>query len=837
MRAPLNIIGGFYKDPNKHWSAQDTLNWYPVRSERPGTRTEWEFRDAPGVKPLCKLGINDGTFVEAGPGRGLRNVEGKLFAVAGTQLFQITNDLVSVPYGTIPGVGRVSMAHNQYANGNELLTVNGSAGYVLNTATQAFQKITDTGYPGAFIADYVDGYLAQVAPLGNYWFHSDLADALAYSMLDQYEAEGDPDRIVTLHVSHREVLLFGADTIEPYVNAPRGSGIAPFQRASNTVIQCGCSAKFSPKTIAGVVAFLDDKRVVQVLSGYSLNRISTVGIEQALGECSREEIAAAYAYTFEDRGHKIYYLTVPGRFTFGYDFLAQEWHRRASFGLADVAFIDVAFWNGMWVALDRRYGRLYQLDWDYKLDVCDPLVRERVTGVLSNNQNRVTVNELELLFNVGTEISVCQPFQEQPEGPTITGEAPDGIVGDAYTYTYTVTPGDAPIVRTIIVSGTLLPGLSWDQSTATLSGTPTTAGTMTLTIRTIDQNGLFDELVDVIPVVAYEVLLITGSDSGEGFVFARGRTFEVPTFEGLLTSTGADLASGSGGFYGSVWTVNGAEECRYSEDDMETWQTGDIPINTYTPRRIAGGASGWLASISVHAAPQPTYVKAPLVPSAYVSYTFDRVISESEEAPVGFLSMIRYTDGYYYVDQDGSLMRSVDLENNWELVGGYRPDGIVWFRDAIVFNDELYVTCQQYIDGDLEQPARYQLRRWNGSDFSTILIDNVTPTNIQPWQLEAGNGVLLVYCWGGTLVYTSANDFEEPIATGIRSATAATIQDESKGRQIVFAGGYFYLISGSGTDPALNNKVVVTTDGLTFGDPVAPPVSALISISSSAEPE
>lgn len=504
MRAPLNIIGGFYKDPNRHWSAQDTLNWIPVRAERSGTRTEWQFRDAPGVKPLVKLGVNSGGeigFIEAGPGRGLRNVEGKLFAVAGTTLFEITNDLVSIPYGTIPGVGRVSMSHNQYANGNELLTVNGSAGYVLNTATKTFQKITDTGYPGAFIGDYVDGYLAQVEPLGRYWFHSDLADALEYSTLDQYEAEGDPDRIVTLHVSHREVLLFGADTIEPYVNAPSGAGIAPFVRASNTVIECGCSAKFSPKTIAGVVPFLDDKRVVQVLSGYSLQRISTVGIEQALSDCSRDEIASAYAYTFEDQGHKIYYLTVPGRFTFGYDFLTQEWHRRATFGLPDMAFVDVALWNGMWVALDRRYGRLYQLDWSYKLDACDPLVRKRITGVLSNNQNRVTVNELELLFNVGTEISVCQSFVEQPEGPTISGDAPDGQLAVAWgPYSYTFGGGTPPLALSIRPGGSLPPGIGpLNSSTGTIeAGTPETAATYAFTVRVTDANGLYADLDDQI---------------------------------------------------------------------------------------------------------------------------------------------------------------------------------------------------------------------------------------------------------------------------------------------------------------------------------------------------
>src|SRR5690606_13883636 len=121
-------------------------------------------------------------------------------------------------------------------------------------------KITDTGYPGAFIADYVDQYLAQVESQGRFWFHSDLADAYSYNTLDQYEAEGDPDRIVSLLVSHREVLVFGRDTIEPFVNT--GGQTGTFERASNTVIECGCAAKFSPRKIDNSVMWLDDKRIV-----------------------------------------------------------------------------------------------------------------------------------------------------------------------------------------------------------------------------------------------------------------------------------------------------------------------------------------------------------------------------------------------------------------------------------------------------------------------------------------------------------------------------------------------------------------------------------------------
>lgn len=57
MAAPLDILGGFYTDPNKHWSRQDTLNWIPVQAEAPNTLTPYQLRDAPGLRPFVRITI------------------------------------------------------------------------------------------------------------------------------------------------------------------------------------------------------------------------------------------------------------------------------------------------------------------------------------------------------------------------------------------------------------------------------------------------------------------------------------------------------------------------------------------------------------------------------------------------------------------------------------------------------------------------------------------------------------------------------------------------------------------------------------------------------------
>lgn len=554
-KRPINIIGGFYKDPNLHWSRQVTLNWIPVAAEQEGTLSPWQLRDAPGVKPFVRITKTVETeegevVIDVGPGRGLRNVEGKLFVVAGQMAYQISNTGVAIPVDTVPGVGHVSMAHNQYGLSNQLLIVNGSAGYVIDTNLLLLAKVTDEGYPGAFMVDFMDQYLVQIEPQGRYWFHSDLADALAYNTLDRYEAESDPDRIVSLIRSNTDLFVFGKESTDIFVNTGEQTGT--FQSAANTGLTVGCSAKFTPRRMANSIYWLDDKRIVRRLNGYTDERISTDAIDAAFSECSEIEVAQAYAFTWETRGHKVYYITVPGRFTFGYDVLTRQWHQRSTWSLPHWDVIDLAFWNGKWIALSGQNGRLYELDQDYKLDRCDPLVRRRITGKLWDSENDLTLNNVELKFNTGGPVSVCAPFAIQPEGPAISGNAPGGTLQIPYIpYSYTVTPGDAPITRTVILVGNVPPGLSWNQNTATWSGTPTQMGSFEFTVRTYDQSGLYAQLEDEIVIGTVVMgLFFTDSVGGNSWQISNGADWSTTWTNQLLLENRQFLTATETAFIG-----------------------------------------------------------------------------------------------------------------------------------------------------------------------------------------------------------------------------------------------------------------------------------------------
>ena len=77
-------------------------------------------------------------------------------------------------------------------------------------------------------------------------------------------------------------------------------------------------------------------------------------------------------------------------------------------------------------------------------------------------------------------------------GPALLFPAPpDGEVGVAYSDQLTVTGGTSPFTWSVS-AGTLPPGVTLSASTGLLSGTPTTAGTYSFTVKVTDHSGLSD---------------------------------------------------------------------------------------------------------------------------------------------------------------------------------------------------------------------------------------------------------------------------------------------------------------------------------------------------------
>ncbi len=479
-KQPVPVAGSTYTDDCLPWASMDTVNYITVKAEKEGTRSPAFLRCLPGCTTFSVTGSN-------APVRGARDVEGKLLVVSGNALYRIGTDGLATSLGTIPGTGRVSMTHNQIAGGNEVVIGNGQAGYVYNTATETLAQITDEGFPGAKVVGFIDGYVMFVEPQGRYWGWSDLAAGTSYSSLDRSEAEAQPDRIVSGIESHGEWMVLGERTTEFYRNT--GATTGTFQRIDGTNMEIGCAGTHTVAKMDNSVYWVGHDRILYRLNGggYQAERVSDHAWEQKIARCN---VAQAFMTVFEDRGHKVVYLTFPDGQTVGFDVATGETHRRQSFGLDRWRMNTLTYWRGAWVAGDYSNGRLYQLDWAIQHEAGAEMERRRVFPVLHDNQNKVTVNAIEFVFDTG----VAEAARPLLAPLSLAGDLPNGATGDAVSYTYTVGGGVLSIVASI-ASGALPTGLTMNAA-GVVSGTLTAHGSFAWTVRATGADATFVDLQD-----------------------------------------------------------------------------------------------------------------------------------------------------------------------------------------------------------------------------------------------------------------------------------------------------------------------------------------------------
>ena len=388
---PTTIIGGAYSDDAKPWTVQDTVNYLVVKSERPGGRSSELLRGVPGL-------VTFSASMADSPVRGLHNAEGLLLAVCGNSLYRIATDGLATAVGTIPGVGRVTMAHNTVAIGNEVLVSNGQSGYVYNTLSGTLVQITDDGFPGMRSVDFIDQYMIGVEPQGRYWFHSDLNAATSYSTIDRYTAERSPDKIQQVIVTGSDVFVLGERTGQFFTNT--GAETGTFQNRAGAEMDVGAASPYTACRLDNTVYWLGNDGSVYRLAGNQPQRVSTHAMEQAISRCVP---SGAFAFTFEDRGHKVYYLTLPDGQTWGYDVASGEWCRRQSQGLNRWRLDTLIRWGSRWIGGDYTNGRLYSLDWAVQNEAGDELERRRIGGVLHDNQNPLILSAIEFVFDTGMD--------------------------------------------------------------------------------------------------------------------------------------------------------------------------------------------------------------------------------------------------------------------------------------------------------------------------------------------------------------------------------------------------------------------------------------------------
>lgn len=363
--------------------------------------------DAKSPTVLSRVPCFVSTYTGAsGVVRGMHYGLGYLWAVIGTRLYRLNEDGSGSNFGTIPGTGRVSMA----SNADYIVVVTNPDAYYADASVTTAAQITDADFTarGAKYVRFIDNYLLFTEPGTGRFFGSDLASATSFDSLNFATAEGVPDNIVGMEVDHRQVLLFGSDSLEIWENT--GASGFPFERAINGLIEIGC---FNGDTVAKLdnsVFWVANDYTVRKLEGTTPRRVSTHAVEKFL---STVDINTGRAYSYNQDGHFFYVLSFEEG-CWVYDATTGKWHERQTYGHTYYRYqTSAAAYGRVWLgdAYDYYVGYLDPDTYEDPGDV--PQVMQWTYQPVYGENRLATHDRLEVIMETGVGLSSGQGSDPQ----------------------------------------------------------------------------------------------------------------------------------------------------------------------------------------------------------------------------------------------------------------------------------------------------------------------------------------------------------------------------------------------------------------------------------------
>jgi hypothetical protein len=400
MKTP--ILGSAYVARSVNAADNRMVNLFPEVIPEGGKEPAFLNR-APGLNFLATIGT--------GPVRGLWVLKAdptRAFVVSGDKFYEINSSYAATLRGTVGGTGPVSMVDN----GTQIFIATNPNGYIFNTSTNVFAQITDPDFLGAVTVAYLDGYFIFNPPNSQRFYLTALLDGTSVDPLDFASAEGSSDGLVALIVDHRELWLFGTDSIEVWYDA--GLSDFPFVRIQGAFNELGCAAPYSVAKLDNGLFWLGSdargKGIVYRAEGYTGKRMSTHAVEWQIQQYG--DISDAIGYTYQQDGHAFYVLIFPSaNTTWVFDVATQAWHERAGFENGDFtrhrSNCQMAYNNEVIVG-DYQNGNIYSFDLDVFADngqIQKWLRSWRALPTGQNNLKRTTQHSMQLDCETGVGLN------------------------------------------------------------------------------------------------------------------------------------------------------------------------------------------------------------------------------------------------------------------------------------------------------------------------------------------------------------------------------------------------------------------------------------------------
>ena len=413
MPSVPGFVNGSYETQSRVVAGEETINLFPETIPQ-GNKAKSALLPAPGMSNFAA--------VSDSPGRGTFAHDGRLWAVFGRTLYEITSDGTATSRGTLAiDANPVTMDTNG-DGGNQLMITSGGSGYMLNLTTNV---LTTPLASGATQCGQLDGFFISLNAATSTMRISESLDGSTWSGTQVAQRTSASDPWIAMIVARGEVYLFGDKTGDVWYNA----GLSPFPLAERPEgnFEVGIAAAFSLAKFFGTIAWLgrfeSGNPAVYWMDGYTPVKISTPAIEWLIqGYASAVGISNAIGWSYDREGHSFYILHFPSsERTLVYDATTRKWHRR---GFLDTALGDFVGYRPMFHAhcfnknlvLDRDSFRMYSLSSTVYTDVgALELRRVRRLPHIAKENHRIYFQDAELECDRGV-------------GQT-TGQGVDPLVG------------------------------------------------------------------------------------------------------------------------------------------------------------------------------------------------------------------------------------------------------------------------------------------------------------------------------------------------------------------------------------------------------------------------
>ncbi len=392
MRVKIPLVGPSYSSRSPVLSAQVTRNLYPEISQE--TREVTAFHGTPGS--ILRAQTN-GLF-----NRGAGFHAGKIYTVAGDELWQIDRAWNSKKLGSIGGIGQCVLS----SDGNYLVICTEGVPYVWDGNKLFTHPSVNVGTPSAFA--YLNSRFWLPAKDGGILL-TDLNNPLSIANTQDAPdatAETLPDGLLRIYPFRQRQYLFGAESIEQWWNT--GSGTPPIARVQGAIIPTGLGALHSVNSNEQAIYFLDHKCRPQRLVGLQLQPIGNDALGDTWGEYGTLTDAIGCCYSW---GHKNYYkLSFPGaKKTWVFDETSSSWFEMTTGCEEGRHLINAYQWfDENHVIIDYRNSNVLTWDFNTYADNNEEIVSKRDTAVVHGGAfgarysgRKITMNSFELIMESG----------------------------------------------------------------------------------------------------------------------------------------------------------------------------------------------------------------------------------------------------------------------------------------------------------------------------------------------------------------------------------------------------------------------------------------------------